>query len=268
MFRKVPVTPFVVMVLTSSLVLAARSPVLAARSLVPAAAGVQATTARPAIRDLAAELACGAKATFEAPVPTLRVSGGRDKFKGLFGRGDALVIAGGTAQGVKVGQEYFIRRIVSDRFTAVSSDGVQPVSIHTAGWVKVVDAQTNAAVVTVTHSCDGILEGDYLEPFAVPAVPLSAPIVGEADYSNPGKVILGDERRQMGSAGSLMVVNRGSDHGLRAGQRLTIFRDAAGGPVVRVGEGTVMAVGPETTTFRIDKSTDAIYVGDLIAVHR
>ena len=25
------------------------------------------------------------------------------------------------------------------------------------------------AVATVTHACDGILEGDYLEPFAAPA---------------------------------------------------------------------------------------------------
>lgn len=268
MFHKVHVMPVVVMVFARSLVLAGGFLVPAAGFLAPAAAYAQATTARPAIRDLASELACGAKAAFEAPVATLRVSGGLEKFKGLFGPGDTLVIAGGTAQGVQVGQEYFIRRIVSDRFTAVSSDGMQPLSIHTAGWVKVVDAQTNAAVVTVTYSCDGILEGDYLEPFAVPAVPPSAPIAGEADYSNPGKVILGDERRQMGSAGSLMVVNRGSDHGLRAGQRLTIFREAAGGPVVRVGEGTVMVVGPETTTFRIDKSTDAIHVGDLIALHR
>lgn len=265
MFHKVHVTRIVATVFAGSLISAAGPAISSTR---PLAVTEQATTARPAVRDFASELSCGARAAFEVPKQTLRVTGGREKGKRLFGTGDALVIGGGTAQGIKVGQEYFLRRVVSDRFTAVASDNMQPISIHTSGWARVTDTQTNSAVVTVTHSCDGILEGDYLEPFGVPTVPPPAPIVGEPDYSNPGKVILGDERRQMGSAGTLMVFNRGSDHGLRAGQRLTIFREAAGGPVVQVGEGTVMVVGPETTTFRIDKSTDAIYVGDLIAIHR
>jgi hypothetical protein len=67
-----------------------------------------------------------------------------------------------------------------------------------------------------------------------------------------------------------MVFDRGSDHGLRNGQRLTIFRETVGGagPVVRVGEATAMIVSPETTVIRVDKSTDAIYVGDLVAIHR
>ena len=29
-----------------------------------------------------------------------------------------------------------------------------------------------------------------------------------------------------------------------------------------------MIVSPETTVVRIDKATDAIYVGDLVAIHR
>jgi len=257
MFHKVHVTPAVAVVV-----------MVVAGALVPGAAHAQATADRPAVRDTAAELGCAAKAAFTTPAPTLKVSGGREKGKGLFGMGDAIVLTGGTAQGLQVGQQYYVRRIVRDRFTAVSSDGQQPVSIHTAGWVRIVDAQTDTAVATVTYACDGILEGDYLEAFDPPAAPPSAPLTTEADYSNPGRVILGDERRQMGAAGSLMVVNRGSDHGLRGGQRLTIFREAGGGPVLRVGEATVMIVGPETSTFRIDRSTDAVHVGDLIAVHR
>jgi hypothetical protein len=82
--------------------------------------------------------------------------------------------------------------------------------------------------------------------------------------------LLGDDRRQMGATGDLMVFDRGSDHGVRNGQRLTIFRETVGGagPVARVGEATAMIVSPETTVIRIDRSTDAIYVGDLIAIHR
>ena len=50
--------------------------------------------------------------------------------------------------------------------------------------------------------------------------------------AHPGRLILGAERRQIGGAGDFMVLDRGSDHGLRQGQQLTIFRrTVADGPV-------------------------------------
>jgi hypothetical protein len=64
------------------------------------------------------------------------------------------------------------------------------------------------------------------------------------------------------------VLDRGSDHGLHGGQRLTIFRTTAAGPIVRIAEATAMIVSPETTIIRIDKTTDAVLVGDLVAIHR
>jgi hypothetical protein len=95
-------------------------------------------------------------------------------------------------------------------------------------------------------------------------------VSGEPDYSDPGHLVLGNERRQMGAKGDMMVLDRGSDHGLRAGQRLTIFRQTAGGtgPIARIGEATAMLVSPESTIIRIDKVTDAVFVGDLVAIHR
>jgi hypothetical protein len=82
-------------------------------------------------------------------------------------------------------------------------------------------------------------------------------------------VLLGNERRQMGSAGSFMVVDRGRDQGVTSGQRLTVFRASfPAGPVERVAEATVVAVAEGSATIRIDSSRDAVYVGDLVAVHR
>jgi hypothetical protein len=66
----------------------------------------------------------------------------------------------------------------------------------------------------------------------------------------------------------MMMLDRGSDHGLRPGQRLTIFRSTPDTPVFRVGEATVVTVSPETSTVRIDATRDAIYVGDKVAIHR
>jgi len=235
---------------------------------IPAAALAQ-TSSHPFVRDVAGELACGPQAVLVAPAAALRITGSSEIKKALFAIGDAVIVGGGTSQGVKPGQVYFIRRAVSDRFTPATSDGLPITSIHTAGWLRIVDAQADVAVGTITQACDGVETGDFLEPFELPVVPPVA-TAGEADYSAPGHIILGDDRRQMGGAGSLMVLDRGSDHGLKAGQRLTIFRETIGGkgPVSRVGEATALVVNAETALVRIESSRDAVFVGDLVAVQR
>jgi len=236
----------------------------------PVLAQAQVTTARAATRDYGADIACGARASAMPADTSIRVAAGREHGKSLFGPGDPLIVKGGSSQGVKVGQEYFARRVVADRFLSPGSDGVRPSSVHTAGWIRIVEVQTDSAIATVTKVCDAIEEGDYLEPFVKPAVPVTSTAAGEPDYANPGHILLGDDRRQMAAQGDLMVFDRGSDHGLHGGQRLTIFRTTVGGtgPIARIAEATAMIVSPETTIIRIDKTTDAVHVGDLVAIHR
>jgi hypothetical protein len=54
------------------------------------------------------------------------------------------------------------------------------------------------------------------------------------------------------------------------GQRLTIFRrSAAGGSATfTLGDGVIVAVRADSATIRIDRATNAIEVGDLVAIHR
>jgi hypothetical protein len=239
-------------------------------ALAPVVASAQGATAHVASRDQAAELACGARAVGMPPDMSIRIAAGRERGKALFGPDEALVINAGTARGIKVGQEYYVRRVIDDRFVGAAGDNVPRSSIHTAGWVRIEDAQTDSAIATVVKVCDAIQEGDYLELFVKPTVPASAEAAGEPDFANPGHLVLGDERRQMAAAGDLMVLDRGSDHGLRAGQHLTVFRTTGNGtgPIARVAEATVVVVSPETSTIRIDKTSDAVNVGDLVAIHR
>ena len=221
-----------------------------------------------AVRDVAAELACGPTAVEALPLDALRLAGGAVAGKVLFGAGETVVVRGGSASGLKPGQQFYVRRIVSDRFTPSVRDGISLHSVHTAGWIRIADVQRETAAATVTHACGELMEGDYLEPFALPEVPATAP-AGTEDFSSPGRLILADERRQVGSAGSLMVLDRGASHGLRPGQRVTIFRLwPNGGPLVRVGDATAVVVGPARSTVRIERSSDAIYVGDLAAIQR
>jgi hypothetical protein len=214
------------------------------------------------------DAACAPSSPSARPTSALTVAAGREARKSLFGVGDALVIRGGAAQGVKAGDEYFVRRVIDDRFNE-QQPGVYRMSVHTAGAVQILEAEDEASIATVTYACDGVMEGDFLERFQRPAIP-AAEVGTSPDYAHPGTLILGAERRQSAAAGQFMVVDRGSDHGLRPGQRLTIFRRTLpeGGPVATVGKAVVFTVQPESAVVRIESSLDAVYVGDLVAIHR
>ena len=58
--------------------------------------------------------------------------------------------------------------------------------------------------------------------------------------------------------------------GASRGQRLTIFRRSLGdrGPVVSIADAIIVAVRPDSATIRIERASDAVSVGDLVALHR
>jgi hypothetical protein len=215
-------------------------------------------------------VACAPMNGAAAQTASVKILGGRVPGRLMFGPGEQVVVSGAAAQGLQVGQLYFIRRSVTDRFTPSSPDFV-PNSVHTTGWLRIVDVQGTMSVATIDHACDAVFEGDYLEPFTAPtasAPPASA--IARPDFTNPGRIVMADERRQMGYPGLLMLVNRGSDQGVQPGQGLTIFRPTlnGNGPVQTIGAATVVSVYPQLSIVRIDSIKDAVFVGDLAAIHR
>ena len=217
-----------------------------------------------------AELVCAPSMAIEAPGQGLKVTGSIIPGRLTFGPGDALFLSGGSGQGLKPGQQYYVRRVMNDRFTPGMTDKVHPYAVHTAGWVEIVSANENVAVAEVRHACDGILIGDFLEPYTDPIPAEPAGVQGAPDYAHPAKIVLADERRQTGSPGELMRIDRGSDNGMRAGQTVTIYREtlSGAGPVYRVGTGQILSVRPQTSLIRIDTSRDVVNIGDYVAVHR
>jgi hypothetical protein len=67
-----------------------------------------------------------------------------------------------------------------------------------------------------------------------------------------------------------MVIDRGIMQGVQRGQQLTIFRrvDARSGPLNILGDGVIVAVRADSATIRIERATDAVMVGDQVAIHR
>ena len=126
------------------------------------------------------------------------------------------------------------------------------------------------AIATVAHICDAIMEGDYVEPYVAPAMPSAAAMSGTPDYEHPGRILLADEKRQSGYPGLAMIVDRGTEDGMQGGQTLTIFRETLGGdgPIIDVGRATVIAASEHSSLVRVDSARDAVYIGDLVAIHR
>ena len=193
---------------------------------------------------------------------------GTEPRKALFATGETIIISAGTSQGIRAGQHFYVRRMVSD-LLAVPAGDTRPFSIHTAGWVTITDAQADSSVAIVSEACDGISIDDFLEPFVLPAAAVEI-TTGEPDYARPAHVILADERRQLGTTGSLMVIDRGSDHGLRPGQRLTLFRFSVDGrgTMMKIGDAVVASTQHETSVMRIGATTGEVQLGDLVAIYR
>lgn len=216
-------------------------------------------------------LACSPSAALEAPQTGLRITGGQDSFvRRIYGPGDLVTINAGAKNGIEVGQEYFVRRMQFDRRAPVSADN--PGTARTTGWVKVyaVDERDQLSLATVTHACDTIEVGDYLEPFKLPVVPTVSKDRPKPERDNYGKVLVGSDRRTSFGKGDYFVINRGSDFGIAVGSQFVLYRDKkmAENFLYAIGEGIATEVKPEMTTVLVTVSLDAIEAGDYVALRR
>lgn len=213
-----------------------------------------------------APMACAPFLTYTGPTSALHLIASQDPTNRLLlAQGQTLVIDAGSAAGLETGQEYFVRRL-SKRFGARGPDKNHPVSVHTLGWIKVLTTAETLSTAQAVFACDGMLPGDYLEPFVAPASLDDPAPAGQVQYSNLAEVLRGDEDRDIAGAGEFTTIDRGSDHGVQVGQRFVVLRDKKGGaPLVEIGEGLVTLVQPQTATVRITRSRDAIQAGDFVA---
>ena len=186
----------------------------------------------------------------------------------LYGRGDVLVLDIGADLGLETGQNLVVRRrfLTGDR-------GMKPTRAgsgeQTAGLIQIVEAGSDSSVAIVVYACGELFAGDTVEPFD--ALPMwTAQGLRTPQYDDPAHVILGEHGQTLGAPRQLMVIDRGAAQGAERGQRLTVFRRSLGerGPVVQVADAIIIAVRPESATIRIERASDAVTIGDLVALHR
>jgi hypothetical protein len=190
-----------------------------------------------------------------------------DPGRQLLGPGDVLRLDSGSSQGLSVGENFVIRRRLQtgDLF---ASKKFQTFADQTVGLVQIVDVEPGWSAALVVYACAEIMAGDTIEPYV--AQPASFAVAdGKPRYDTPARIAFGDSGRNAAAGGEMMVIDRGLMQGVQRGQRLTIFRRRSGVDLpVTIGEGLILAVRPDSATIFIDRSTDAVMVGDFVALHR
>jgi hypothetical protein len=214
-------------------------------------------------------LACAPVATSTAPAATLRISGGQDTSpRQTYSQGDFVTINAGSNQGLQVGQEFFVRRLLTPRGTTMTAR--TPATVHTAGWIRVYAIDEDMALGTITHACDGLQVGDYLEPLSLPAKLKALPREGKPERSY-ARVLLGHDGRTEFGHNDFLVIDRGSAQGISAGAHFVFYRWKKKAPenfLSAIAEGVAVDVQNDTATLSLTASRDSVMVGDLVAMRK
>jgi hypothetical protein len=224
--------------------------------------------AKPVDKEILASV-CGPRLSPDFSTAIGRVVSHRDEpGRELLGPNDLLRIDAGEKQGVTAGQNLVVRR----RFK--TGDRLAPKSLQTfgeqsVGLVQILETQEDSSVAIVVYACGEIAAGDAIERY-VPQPAFFAVTPGKPRFDEPAKITAGEHGADAAAAGQMMVIDRGIMQGLQRGQQLTIFRRAAASavPPIIIGNGVIISIRADSATIRIERATDAVMVGDLVALHR
>jgi hypothetical protein len=208
---------------------------------------------------------CGPR---EAPAFSLsvgRILPGDDHGRELFAPGDVLNIDAGEQQGISVGQNLVIKRRFQTDLSMPKKTAI--VGEQAAGLAQIVETRASASTAMLVYVCGEVFAGDSVERYA-PQPAFFAVTDGAPQFDDPAKITIGEHGQMASSGGQLIVIDRGIMKGVQRGQRLTIFRRRADAPPVTIGDGLVIAIRADSATVRIERSTDAVMIGDLVALHR
>jgi carboxypeptidase family protein len=178
---------------------------------------------------------------------------------GLYTTGAQIIVDGGARTGLEVGQNLVVRHYFHLRPAA----GTVTMGEHSAGLVQIASVSEESSIAVVVYACGELRAGDFLASFRPEPVRPPDPR-GTPDYTDAARILFADEGQILGAPRRMMVIDRGSGHGIRVGQRLTLFRGHVPRPDV-VGEAIVVATRIDSATIRIEHVSDAISAGDLAA---
>lgn len=211
---------------------------------------------------------CSEQAVTAVPATSLTIAGAqRADGRQTLAPGDIAVIRAGTGQGLAVGQSFTARRLEGDARDAFRRGQRGFAGVRTAGIVTITAIDERFALARVEQACDEVRVGDYLEPVAAFALPAAA-APGEPAFDDRASVLFGVDLRTEFGDGDLVLIDRGTSHGVAPGTRFALYRDPQNGlPLSELGEAVVVDAGETTSRAMVERASGVVTTGD-VAVRR
>ena len=214
-------------------------------------------------------LTCAPSNAYEMPAVPLHISGGQSlEARGSVAPGDLVTVNAGRANGMQVGQEFFVRRLLKDRDQTVSKN--TPGTVHTAGWIRIYAIDEEMSLATIVYACDAMMVGDYLEPFALPVAVPRGEKKGKPEKDNYARVMPGKDRKATYAAGDFIVIDRGKDYDIVPGSQFVIYHDKKkeGNFLFEVGEAVAVDVRENSATLSVTSSRSIISLNDYVSMRK
>lgn len=217
----------------------------------------------------------GADAWYKAN-GAFQITGKKDDGKSIMGDGDVVYLNAGDAQGVRQGDRFVIIQTVKTKLKHPETGKVMGDVLEQVGILRVDHVTPNGAVATLERAMNSVEVGDHIARFTEPS---DMNLELRKDTDEPVKlqeptieVIYTRDNNKLNGFGSQVVVDRGSNDGLKVGDILLVSRTNGwpGGEGKKdtehfahyVGQAIVVRADAATATCRILRTEQEILVGD------
>lgn len=187
------------------------------------------------------------------------VGGEQEQEQRIYSQDETVFVNAGSDSGVRAGDEFVVIRPRSQFKSRFSrKDGFLGVYTEEVGRLRIVEVFGKTSAARITRACETILLGDQLRgsnsavvPEAREETPLTPFVEPEGKLS--GRIVLARDGQEMISRDQVVFIDLGAEDGVKAGDRLTIFRPVGAGDITDNGETEVAGIsndGFESEEFR------------------
>jgi hypothetical protein len=224
----------------------------------------------------------GAEAHYKSQ-GAFELTSNRREGRRYLGEGETVYMNGGTEQGVKAGDRFLVLQTVVRKLghPADAKKNLGDV-IKQAGVIRVVTPQNKGSVAIIERCLDTLEVGDHLVRFTEPA---NLPLQLRTDVADPIKVAPGSamvvfarDARMHTAGGDMIIVDKGSNDGLKVGDVLLAARmktyPVGSEPNAKkaekettthyLGQALVIRTEAQTATCRILRSNEELVAGDIL----
>jgi hypothetical protein len=256
--------------------------------------------------DRSAQYCSGELRTEAVPQDSYIISGEKSLTKVVFSDHELVYINRGSAQGLKVGDEFSVIRPEKELLQQEWFHG-QPELLHAMGqlWadlgrIRVTNVGSKVSTAQIVFSCDYMQRGDiilpYIEREQIPLRPNNTAVDPYAPATGKAAMVVSTKRfGQVAGLNSIVYVNLGSAQGAKVGDYMRVFRRQGNmsnvlyqtpgteykmlgfgstplvytwGDLPReiLGEGIVVRVSGNSATVMITATRREIYAGDYVEI--